>query len=189
MNINKKTLILDSNRIYLRPLQIEDITDEYIDGLNNPEINRYLELRYEKQTYDSVTKYVCANLKTPNNILFGVFTKNSPDSHIGTVHVSDIDLFHYIGNIGVCLFDKRVWKKGYAVEGISLVKDYLFESLGLHFLEARVWAENENSCRVFTQAGFSETNREKNKYRYGNRFGEVIYFGIFNPSFDMLLLN
>ena len=189
MKINKESLVIENDRIYLRPLLVEDITEEYVDGLNDPEVNRYLvDVRRNMQTQELVEKYVRSNLENPSAILFGIFVKNESKRMIGTIHISGIDFFHFTAYIGICLFAKEVWKKGYALQAIRLVKDYLFGVLGLHYLEAGVYAKNTNSINLFTRAGFIEWFRVKDKYRFVDGFEEAIYFAAINPLFDTSLL-
>ncbi len=185
--IDKNNLLLKTERIYLRPLKKEDITNEYIEGLNDPEVNQYLLFRHV-QTFISVSEYVCKNLESSTMILFGIFLKDDPSPFIGTIRISDIDLFHYLANVGVCLFAKRVWKKGYAVEAMKAIVKYAFSDIGLHYLEAGAYVENTNSIELFRRAGFSETHRIKNKYRHGRKFKEVVCLGIENNDFEESLL-
>jgi RimJ/RimL family protein N-acetyltransferase len=189
MNVDKETLVLQNNSILLRPLHVNDITDEYIDGLNDPDVNRYLvNVRHYVQTRELVEEYVSSNFENPTAILFGIFVKNNLKKLVGTVHVSEIDIFHYTASIGICIFAKQVWGKGYAHQSLQLVKDYLFGVLGLHYLEAGVYAENKNSINSFSRAGFSEWYRVKDKFRLVDSFEEAIYFAAINPSFDISLL-
>lgn len=190
MKIDKESLLLENDRIYLRALGTEDITDEYIGGLNDPEVNRFLvNARQTVQTRESVKKFVVSNAEDPSAILFGIFIKNSRGPFIGTIRVHGIDFFHYTASIGICIFAKRVWRGGYASQSLHLVEDYLFRVLGLHYLEAGVYAHNMNSINLFTRAGFAEWYRVKDKIRFVNTFEEVIYYAAINPSFDMSLLN
>src|SRR4030043_345891 len=94
--VDKKSLLLEKDRICLCPLKTEDITDEYVNGLNDPEVNKYLvDVRRKVQTRDSVEKYVISNMENPSCILFGIFIKNRQETFIGTIRVHEIDLFNY----------------------------------------------------------------------------------------------
>ncbi len=189
MKINKESLVIENNRIYLRPLLPEDITEDYVNGLKDPEVNKYLvDVRRNVQTRDSVEKYIRFNLENPSAILFGIFIKNDSKRMVGTIHVSGLDFFHFTASVGICLFAKQFWKKGHAQQAIQLVKDYLFGVLGLHHLEAGVYTKNTNSINCFARAGFKEWFRVKDKYRLDNGFEEVIYFAAVNPLFDTSLL-
>lgn len=189
MMIDKETLLLENNVIFLRPLHVKDITDEYINGLNSPEVNRYLvNVRINPQTKETVEKFINSNRESPSDIFFGIFIRNDPEPFIGTLRVSGIDFFHYTASIGICLFAKRAWKKGYALQSLQLVKDYLLGVVGLHYIEAGMYGENANSINLFSRAGFLEWYRVKNKFRHIDSFEETIYFAAINPLFDMSLL-
>lgn len=189
MMIDKETLLLENNVIFLRPLHVKDITDEYINGLNEPEVNRYLvNGRINPQTKETVEKFINSNRESPSDIFFGIFIRNDPEPFIGTLRVSGIDFFHYTASIGICLFAKRAWKKGYALQSLQLVKDYLLGIVGLHYIEAGMYGENTNSINLFSRAGFLEWYRVKDKFRHIDSFEETIYFAAINPLFDMSLL-
>lgn len=189
MIIDKKSLLLENDNLYLRPLAIDDITDEYINGLNDPEVNKYLDtVRQNQQTKASVTSYVKENWDNPLSILCGIFIKNDGNPFVGTIRVHDIDYFHYFATIGICLFAKRAWGKGYAHQALLTVKDYLFSKCKLHYLEAGVYAENLNSINCFLNAGFVEQYRVSKKYRHIDRFKDAIYFTAVNPQFDSSLI-
>ncbi len=187
MKIDKEYVLLENNRIYLRPLRIEDITGEYVQGLNDTEVNRYLEVRRNVQTCESVEKFVISNMEDQSSILFGIFIKNSREPFIGTIRVHGIDFFHYMASIGICIFAKRAWKKGHAFQALQLVKDYLWGVLGLHYLEAGAYAKNISSINAFTRAGFMEWYRVKDKFRLVDGFEEAVFFAAINPAFDMSL--
>jgi RimJ/RimL family protein N-acetyltransferase len=190
MNNRNNKIILDGARIYLRPLHPEDVTSEYINSLNDPDVNRYLvNVRQCWQTDKTVRDYVVLNLGSSTSILFGIFVRNEPSAPlVGTVSVSTIDYFHYLASIGICLFAKRSWRKGYAHQALEMVRDYLFSECHLHYLEAGVYAENVDSIKCFLNSGFVEQYRVDNKYRHIDSFAEVIFFAAVNPLFDSSLL-
>ena len=190
MNIEKKSLLLENDNMYLRTLVKEDVTEEYIDGLNDIEVNRYLvNVRRQTQTMESVEKFVVFNQEDRSSMLFGIFIKDVVNPYVGTVRISEMDFFHYSASIGICLFARRAWKKGYGSQSINLIKDYLFASVGLYYLEAGIYSENTNSINLVKRAGFSERYRVKNKFRHIDSFKDAIYFVAINTSFDMSHLN
>lgn len=189
LTINKQNLILQMDDILIRPLRVNDVTDEYVNGLNDPDVNHYLvAVRQTHQTKDSVTNYVRADWDSPLSILCGLFIKNDENPFVGTIRVHNIDFFHYCASIGICLFAKRAWKKSYASCGLQMIKKYLFENLQLHYLEAGVYAQNVNSIACFLNAGFVERYRVSKKYRHIDSFEKVIFLAAINPLFDSSLL-
>jgi len=189
MNIDKKSLLLEDDRLYLRPLTPGDVTDEYVNGLNDPEVNRYLvNVRQNVQTRDLVEKYVISNMESDSCILFGIFIRNGQKSFIGTIRAHEIDFYHYSATVGICVFNRQAWKKGYALRALELVKDYFFGILSLHYIEAGVYKKNTNSINLFIRAGFVEWFRVKDKFRLVDSFEEAIYFAAINPLFNTSFL-
>lgn len=185
----RENVKLSGDAVTLKTMTVEDITSEYINGLNDPEVNKYLEnVRLKKQTYDSVKEYAESNLHSRESILFKITVKENQE-FIGTIHVSGISRVHYHCSIGICIFNKKYWKKGYAIQSLNLVKDYLFKTLGLHYIEAGAYAQNKESCKLFSRANFSERYRVSDKYRYSDGFAEVVFLGVTNPDFDRSLFN
>jgi [ribosomal protein S5]-alanine N-acetyltransferase len=183
-----KQLKLFSERLSLRILNVDDVTQEYVDGLNDVEVNRYLlTSREHAQTLESVRAYVQSNLSKPTDYLFGIFLKGH-ERLIGTIRLSDVSPHHFFGGVGICLFDKSQWQKGYALEALQALVRFAFDRLGLHYLEAGCYAENRGSVRLFEKAGFTIVARHENKYRHENRFVPVVFLGIYNTSFQRSLL-
>ena len=45
-------IIIKGKHIFLRRLTEEDVSDDYVNWMNDPEINQYLESRFNKQTIE-----------------------------------------------------------------------------------------------------------------------------------------
>jgi RimJ/RimL family protein N-acetyltransferase len=181
----KKKILIGSKRIYMRVLSKEDVTDRYVNGLNDPEVNKFLvNVRLNKQTKKKVKEFVACNLRSSHDILLGVFLKDE-DILIGTVRVGDISYFHRLCTIGVCFFDRKYWGKGYASEAIKEASVYLFKKLKLHYIEAGVYEDNQASMKLFERAGFKAQARYEDKYRYEHDFKPVAIWGLVNPDFKI----
>lgn len=188
MKFNKKSIILNTDRLYLRLFKIKDISKEYIEGLNDPQVNRFLiNVRLQKQTKKTVADFILHNLKSPSDILLGVFLKKE-NTLIGTVRIGNVSYLHYLCTVGICFFNKKYWGKGYALESINEVVKFIFAKLGMHYIEAGVYAKNKSSINLFSRAGFFVQSVCKNKYRHDDKFKEVLMFGKINSRFDYSLL-
>lgn len=146
---------LDIKDGWLRPLLVEDVHEGYVQGLNDPDVNRFLiGPRLHRQTYESVTDFVRQNLQMPDSILFGIWMKNS-EKHCGTIRLYDIDLNKKSANIGICIFDKDAWGRGLGSKAIRAVTEWGMESeLKLHNIEAGAYIENQSSIKAFLAAGY-----------------------------------
>jgi RimJ/RimL family protein N-acetyltransferase len=183
-----KSVVVETKRLKLRTLRVKDISDKYVKGLNDPEVNRYLvNARLKKQTHGTIRNFITANLKSKTDLLLGLFTKEKNEL-IGTIRISRISYFHHSCSLGICLFNKVLWGEGYSLEGLSGVVKFIFDGLKLHYIEAGVYRRNVPAARLFKGTGFLIKTIFSNKYRYKDGFEDVIVFGKENPSFDFSLL-
>lgn len=149
---NEIRLPLD-DRAYLQPIRAEDVTDKYIDGLNNPSVHQHLtEVRRNRQTRSTVEAYVGANWESATDILFGFFVE---DELRGTVRLHDIGTRSPADAwIGIAIFDPSCWGQGWGGTAIKIIVKYGFDDLGLDHINAGIYQDNEASRRAFSRAGF-----------------------------------
>lgn len=139
---------------HLRPLNPDDVHPEYVEGLNDPEVNRYLDVvKRSTQTMQSVIDFVKDNRDSPNSILWGIWQEGS-GHHCGTVRLHGIDTHHGTALIGVCVFDKSSWGKRIGNKAIATVTGWALEHLKLRWIEAGVYEENIPSQKSFLAAGY-----------------------------------
>jgi hypothetical protein len=63
-----------TDRLKIKLLRVNDITPAYVDGLNDPEVNKFLvNVRLEKQTKKKAMAFVVRNLQSQSDLLLGVF--------------------------------------------------------------------------------------------------------------------
>ena len=147
-------VILEFEGGYLRPLKIADVHEGYVSGLNDPEVNRYLDgVKRTKQTRQSVIDFVAANEESNSAVLWGIW-QGSAEHHCGTVRLHGIEHYHKTALIGVCLFDKNVWGQHLGEKAISAVTQWAIDILGLRWVEAGAYLDNIASQRTFLSAGY-----------------------------------
>lgn len=186
--LDKEEISLETERLIIRTLKPEDITEEYIAGLNDKSVNYYLtEVKRNIQTLESVNAFIMHNLNSANEFLMGVFLK-APSHLIGTIRLSNISYYNYCLGVGICIFSKKYWGRGYATESLLKVKEFIFNNMGMHYIEAGVYSENAVSIRLFKKAGFEVHSRISNKYRLDDKFVDVLMFRTINPNFNFDLL-
>lgn len=146
--------MFSSEHIYIRELDISDVGPEYVGWLNDPEVNRYMEVRHSLNTYESCCDFVDSASKDSNGYLFGIFL-NSDGRHIGNIKLGFIDWRYKTGQVSFFIGDKSCWGKGFASEAVSLVNDFGFSKLGLERLEAGCYESNLSSLKTLMRSGYS----------------------------------
>jgi RimJ/RimL family protein N-acetyltransferase len=169
-------IVLEFASGFLRPLQIEDVHPGYVSGLNDPEVNRYLEsVRRSVQTSQSVIEFVRHNQQAGDAVLFGIWQAGAKH-HCGTVRLHGIEHFHKTAHIGVCVFDRSAWGRKIGSKAVGAVTRWAFETIGLRWIEAGAYSENIASQKAFLAAGYEWIYDIPDKYLLeGKPVGVKVY--------------
>jgi RimJ/RimL family protein N-acetyltransferase len=141
---------------FLSPIGPDDVTELYVTGLNDADVNRFLiGPRKEYQTLDTVRAFVAENEASDTAILFGLFVEGVLR---GTVRLHDVSASS--AYIGLAFFDKRIWGRGWAKRAILRVCAFAFDEVGIKQIFAGVHDANEGSRRAFEWVGFQPVERK-----------------------------
>lgn len=143
---------IETRNLVLRNFVIDDITQDYIDWLNDHQTNKYLSLN-SKQTFESCESYVKSFVGRHDTFLLGIFNKENL-LHIGNLTVSMIDLPNQSAWVGISIGRKEFLGKGLAKEALTSFINYSFQEIGLHSINAGVTTKNIRSLNLFIKCGF-----------------------------------
>jgi len=170
---------LEGDKIYLRSLTVEDATDEYVGWLNDPEVNQFLESRFENHTLGSVRAHIEKTTQTTTNIFLAILRKDT-DNYIGNIKLGPMDMHHRVGSVGLMIGDKNSWGKGFATEAIQLMTEHAFDTLELHKVTAGVYANNVASIKAFFKLGFFEEGRLKRHIFFNGEYIDKVLLAKLN---------
>src|SRR5215204_5317858 len=86
----------------------EHATHEYVQWLNDPDVNRFLESRWSVQNRQSVAAFITAALADPKTLFLGIRSR-ALNRHIGNIKVGPIDRNHGLGEVGIMIGDRAAW--------------------------------------------------------------------------------
>jgi RimJ/RimL family protein N-acetyltransferase len=163
MEISKDNLRIEGERLYLRPVTLNDATETYVSWLNDEEIKQRLDSHYPVQTLDSVKDYIQKNSQDPKSLFLAIVLKDG-DRHIGNIKLGPIDWHNKFSDLGIMIGDKDSWGKGYATEAERIISDYALDVLKLHKIICGSHADNPASLKAILRAGFHIEGIRKNQY-------------------------
>lgn len=156
--------IVKTRRLVLRDIELQDISQEYVEWLNNPAVNEFLEIRFVPQDPERVRAYVESKLRdTRNTKHFGIYDQKGRRL-IGTVTLPHIDWNHSFADISFVVGYPGLQGKGYATEAVHGVAYYMFRECGLAKLWGGVYGGHLASEKVFLKNGFQVEGRVRKKY-------------------------
>ena len=172
---------LESEKLYFKKLEEEDVTSEYKYWMNDPEINIFMETRFFPHSTNDIKNFVNDISKDKNSVIFGIFDKKS-SRHIGNIKIGPINWIHRKSDISLFIGDKNFLYKGYANESIKLIVYYGFNILNLHKLSAGIYDDNIGSKKAFEKNGFEIEGVKKEECFINNKWTDVIVLGKINDN-------
>lgn len=152
----------------LRCLSEDDVTETYLEWMNDHRVTQYLEARFQQHTMESLRRYVAMN-RLSAILANGV--------HVGNIKL-DIDEHHNRGEIGLFIAPEH-WGKGYATWAIKFETEFAFH-IGLHKVTAGAYAGNVGSIRAFEKAGFTREGVLKDHWLIDGEYQDGILLGKVN---------
>jgi ribosomal-protein-alanine N-acetyltransferase len=163
------TKVLQTRRLILRPLTIDDTESVYNNWANDDEVTRYLSWSTHKDK--NVTKDVLENwIKnySKNDFYQWAIVPKKLFEPIGTISVVDKNDDIQMVEIGYCI-GKQWWNKGITSEALNAIIKYFFEDIKVNRIEAWHDIKNPNSGKVMAKCGmkYEGTLRQARKNNSG----------------------
>ena len=144
---------IETERLVLRNLKVSDVSQDYVDWLNNPEINKYLSCANTFQTMESCLAYVQSYQRRNGAVLIGIFLKEH-GLHIGNLTFSTIDWHNKTVAIGISIGRKECMGKDLAGEALTVIVKHCFEQLGFQRLWAGINTRNKRALSLYMKCRF-----------------------------------
>jgi ribosomal-protein-alanine N-acetyltransferase len=144
---------LETQHLLIRPFTLLDISDVYLNALNEDIIIGLTEARHKKWDIEKV-KHFIINSNLDNSLLLAVILKqnNKPIGNIRLFNINNNN--HNNAELSFLFYDKNEWGKGYATESLRIVINYAFDNLQLHRIFADYYSINTGSAKVFKKLDF-----------------------------------
>jgi len=176
LDLENYQLDIKTERLMLKTLTLENMSEDYLIWLEDPEVTKYLEVRHSKQTIDSLHEYVNDMQKSKDNLLIGLFTKKD-NNHFGNIKIGPVSWQNKRALMGILIGNKACWGKGYAPEAISSICDIARNTLNLNKIQAGAYASNLGSIKAFTKAGFEIEGNFKNYWVLNDKAEDEVFMG------------
>ncbi len=146
------TDVLTGKKVTLKMCGTEYATEEYVNWLNDPQVNRFLWVRYERQTLEKITDYINEIRESEDKIIFAMI-ESSQNKHIGSIQLT-FNKIHKYCNFGYFIGDKNFWGQEIAVEAIHLAIKWAFETTDTVRMNGSLYSRNVFSLKTLLKAGF-----------------------------------
>ena len=167
---------LRGTKVLLSQMLESDVTPSYLKWVTDPDVNKYLESRFQTHTIDSLRQYVRDLRQNPSSVLLKIKLVDT-GMHVGNIKLGPIDWNHRFADIGILIGDEAHHGKGIGTESVTLLRDYAFNVLGLNKLNAGAYEKNVGSIKLFERAGFEVEGLRKNQYLSEGGYTGLVLMG------------
>ncbi len=151
-------LLLETDRLLLRPLELTDAADMFAMD-NNPNVHKYLWQKPSQIIDESIKiiEYVQRQYKENKIGRFATILKET-NEFIGWTGLKFVNDHVENGNTNFYDYGYRLnekfWNKGYATEVTNFWLNYGFNEMGIQEINAYTHAENGASNHILQKVGF-----------------------------------
>lgn len=166
---------LDPVSIRLRQLEPNDVTDRYVAWLSDPDVTRFLEIRYSQPfDTDTVRAFVESCIESRRHH-WGIFVRGE---HVGNVSCSHYDRRNQWVDIS-CIIGEREFR-GSVVAKLSVASalDHLFTVAGMHRIQTGTWSVHIQSICFVADLGFRKEATLREAIRFEGRYVDLLKFAL-----------
>lgn len=167
---------IHDERVTLRLFSESDISEQYLSWLNEPEVVKYSNQRFQTHTAESARDYLHSFDGTSN--LFLAIINNANNEMVGTLTVY-CSVPHKTADIGILIGDKRVWGQGLGLAAWRLAISYVLDTLGYRKVTAGTLKVNQGMVRIMEKSGMRlEAVRARQELVEGQEV-DIVYYAKF----------
>lgn len=168
---------LETERLILQPLNKYFLSKDYVNWMNDKEVNRFLESggNYTLEKLNDYLEEVESNPK-----YFWAIILKETNTHIGNIKIDPIDYIGLFGEYGIMIGDRTAWGKGIGYEASTSVIDFCFNVLYLEKINLGLQRSNIKALKLYEKLGFKKSL---------NNFLEAKSKKQLNDSLRMTVLN
>jgi ribosomal-protein-alanine N-acetyltransferase len=185
---------LTGTRIYLRPLEREDLAGPMRQWANDPAVTQFtamgvypntvegLEYEYEQLAAERRSAGLTQGAAYPSMLVFAVVTCDG-DKHVGNVGLYSINWIMRTAEVRVVIGEKELWGRGYASDAYRLLIGYAFDRLNLRRVYAGARADHAASIMALKKLGFVEEGRRREHFLRDDQPYDILDLGLLRREF------
>lgn len=175
--LNKVTKVMETERLILRPFEINDANDMFINWCCDPEVTKYLTWSPHENLEDSqkIAK-LWHDQAESNSIYQWAIELKSIQQVIGSIGIVRDNPETKTGELGYAI-GRKFWHQGITTEAANAVIPYLFEC-GYERIQAIHDVKNPNSGKVLEKVGMTKEGILRKHAKNNQGIVDVAIYGI-----------
>lgn len=175
-------VFLKGKRIHLRALMEQDLSDVYLQWLNDEEVCRNNSHAIFPNSQEKMKAYYTGLQNQQKNIVLAI-VHTETSKHIGNVSLQNIDWVSGNAEFAILLGDSNFWKDGYGEEASKLIVEYGFNRLNLHRIYCGTLENNVGMKKLALKLNMKEEGLRREAIFKDGNYQHVIEYGVLKNEF------
>lgn len=175
---------LETERLVLRQIQASDANAMFAFFSDEEVIDLDEKRHHSVEESAAFIRQLQAWYQGHENVAWGITRKGS-DLLLGTCGFYAFDEGFHRADIGYELL-KSCWRQGIMSEALSAILTFAFSVMGLHRIDAVVYAWNERSQGILRKLGFVHEGTLRQRYLFHEHFWDEHHFGLLKDEWKPL---
>jgi ribosomal-protein-alanine N-acetyltransferase len=156
-----------------------DITVEYINWLNDPDVTKFSNQRFIEHNLESCIKYFNTFINS-NNLFLSVRRRDNGQA-IGTMTVYFAH-HHGTADVGILIGDRTIWSMGYGQDAWCTLIDWLSCQQETRKVTAGTIASNKGMINIIERCGMQLEAIRKKQEIFEDQPVDVLYYAKWHVS-------
>jgi RimJ/RimL family protein N-acetyltransferase len=148
----------------LRPISVDDISDNYISWFYNEEVIKYTSHAIRPKTDFEIYDYVSKCCSDDTKALFGIYYYTNA-KHVGNVILQDIDNYNRKAELAIMIGDPSVWGQGIGTTVCKFMLSHAFDRLNMHSVWLGTASPNYAMQKVAVNIGMKLDGVRRHAYK------------------------
>jgi ribosomal-protein-alanine N-acetyltransferase len=178
----EQIVFLEGETVHLRPLTEADLSDRYLQWLNDEEVTRFNSHGIFPNTYDKMRRFY-DSIDPQKIVVLAIIDKKSK-MHVGNVSLQGINWINRSAEFAMLIGEKEFLSKGIGTEVGKLIFQYGFERLNLHRIYSGTVDGYPAVRRLVEKLNMKEEGRRREAIFKFGAYHDLIEYGILRSEFS-----
>jgi RimJ/RimL family protein N-acetyltransferase len=175
-------VFLKGQRIYLRALMEKDLTDAYLQWLNDEEVCAGNSHAIFPNTEYKMKAYFESLKNGAQQVVLAIIHTES-EKHIGNVALQNINWISRSAEFAILLGNKDYWGGGFGTEAAKLIVEYGFRRLNLHRVYCGTIQGNKSMIKLASKLNMKEEGKRRDAIYKNGSYLDIIEYGVLQNEF------
>jgi RimJ/RimL family protein N-acetyltransferase len=175
-------------RIRLRPVEKDDLP-RYVKWFSDPDVRANL-AHYLPLSQAQEEKWFERNLQAGDTQSWAIDAQPDdmavgPWMHIGSCGLHEIDWRNRNTELGIVIGSRDYWNRGYGTDAVATLAGWAFNTLNLHRIFLRVFADNTRAIRCYEKVGFQHEGRLRQDSFSNGAYRDTLLMGLLRSDWTV----